>query len=295
MTSRGKFVLYALIGLLGGAASFATVDLLLRFQESFSSYLSFNLLLGASFGIMLGVFLGSAEGIVHSNRHKVLTGILVGVLVGALGGILGVHYGQSLLLSLLSRSSYQDSLPLGLSLFFRALSWSVMGILIGMVEGIRARSGIKIFYGMLGGLFGGFLGGILLELINHFSRSYALSRLLGMLVLGSLIGVFYAILERNFTPGVFRVLNGSLKGKKLALNQRKLTVGFSNRNDLALNGYNGVEKLHSVITVRGDQVQILPFRNAYTIMVNDEKVDQAVLKYHDVIAVGDARFLFEVK
>jgi len=295
MKSRNKFVLYAVIGLIGGAASFAAVDLVMRFQESFSSYLSFNLVLGASFGILLGAFLGSAEGIVQTNRHKILTGIVVGIIVGSIGGILGVYFGQSLLLSLLEKRSAEGGVNPLSSLIFHALSWAIMGSFVGMVEGIRARSGIKIFYGLLGGLLGGIFGGLILEALSQAMSGYVTARLLGLLALGGMIGVFYAILERNFTPGVLRVLNGSLKGKKLALNQRKLTIGYSSRNDLALPGYDKVEKLHAVITVKGDQVNLEPFRHVYPLLINDKKEQQATLKYHDVIRIGEARFLYEVK
>lgn len=295
MKSGNKFLLYAVIGLIGGAASFAAVDLIMRFQESFSSYLIFNLVLGASFGILIGACLGSAEGIVQTNRHKILTGIIVGVVVGAIGGILGVYFGQSLLLSLLEKRAAEGAVNPVSSLIFHALSWAIMGLFIGMVEGIRARSGIKILYGMLGGLLGGIFGGLILEALSQAMSGYVAARLLGLLALGGMIGIFYAILERNFTPGVLRVLNGSLKGKKLALNQRKLTIGFSPRNDLALPGYKDVEKLHAVITVRGDQVNLEPFRHVYSLYVNDMEEQETTLKYHDVIRIGDARFLYEVK
>jgi len=295
MTGRNKFLLYTLIGLLGGAASFCVVDMVLRLQTQFPSYLMYNLVLGASFGILLGSFLGSIEGIVHSNKRKIFSGILVGIIVGALGGILGVNLGQSLLLTLLSKTGMNGSAGIFGSLFIRALSWAIMGLFIGMVEGIRARSGVKILYGLLGGLLGGFVGGIILELLNQYLSSLSLARFLGLFVLGGMIGVFYAIMERNFSPGVFRVLNGSLKGKKLALNQRKLTIGYSVKNDLALPGYDDVEKLHAVVTVKGDQVTLEPFRNVYTLIINDQEETKKILKYHDVIRIGEARFLYEVK
>ncbi|MDC7221485.1 MAG: FHA domain-containing protein [Spirochaetales bacterium] len=285
MTESGKMGLYTAIGAVGGLAAFALVGLISLMKESFGSYLFFNIVMGASFGLAIGAVLGSAEGIVHGNKQKIIKGLLYGTLTGIAGGIVGVFLGQSLLMKF---ARTLGEVPLFMGALIQALCWMIMGMFVALGEGLRSRSGFKLTYGLLGGLTGGLLGGFILELLT--------SRFIGLIVLGASITFFYALMEKNFSRGVLRVLNGSMKGKKLALNQRKLTVGYGPGNDLALSGYDGVEeKCHAVITVKGDGVTVEPFSHRYDVFVNDEKTQKIRLKYEDVIRIGEARFLYEVK
>ncbi len=285
MTESGKIGLYTGIGVIGGLAAFALVGLVSLMKEAFGSYLLFNIVMGACFGLAIGAVLGSAEGIVHGNKKKILTGLLYGTLTGIAGGIVGVFLGQSLLMRF---SRNLGDVPMGISALIHALCWMIMGMFVSLGEGIRSRSGYKLTYGIIGGLTGGLLGGFLLEILT--------SRLAGLIILGGAITFFYALMEKNFSRGVLRVLNGSMKGRKLALNQKHLTLGHGNRNDLALTGYGGIEeKCHAVITVNSDGVFIEPFSYRYDLFVNDEKTQKSKLKYEDVIRIGEARFLYEVK
>jgi hypothetical protein len=285
MTESGKIGLYTVIGAIGGLAAFALVGLVTFLKAGFGSYLIFNIVMGASFGLAIGAVLGSVEGIVHGNRSKIVTGLVYGALTGIAGGIVGVFLGQSLLLRF---ARNLGEVPMVVSALIHALCWMIMGMFVSLGEGLRSRSGYKLAYGILGGLTGGLLGGFLLEILT--------SRLAGLIILGCAITFFYALMEKNFSRGVLRVLNGSMKGRKLALNQRKLTLGRGKGNDLALTGYDGVqEKCHAVITVKSEGVTIEPFSHRYKVFVNDEKIQKAKLKYEDVIRIGEARFLYEVK
>lgn len=285
MTESAKIGLYTGIGVIGGLAAFALVGIVTFLQESFGSYLLYNIVVGASFGLAIGAVLGSAEGIVHGNKHKIISGLIFGSVTGIVGGIVGVFFGQSLLLRF--TVSGEELSPMFAALI-QALCWMVMGMFVSMGEGIRSKSGLKVTYGIIGGLVGGFLGGFALEILT--------SRLLGLIILGGAITFFYALLEKNFSRGVLRVLNGEMKGRKLALNQRTLTVGTAPGNDLALHNYEKIEeKCHAVFSVKNDGVTLEPFSHRYDVYVNDEKIQKAKLKYEDVIRIGEARFLYEVK
>lgn len=285
MRESKKMGLYTLIGGIGGMAAYSLVGLVILMKEEFSSYLVYNLLLGSLFGIMIGAGLGSAEGIVHGNKKKIISGLFWGALTGMLGGLVGVFLGQSILMELVGLSKTQGTL---ISLLFYSLSWMIMGMFVSLGEGIRSKSGRKLLYGLLGGAVGGLLGGILMEWLT--------SSFLGLLFLGSSITFFYAVFEKNFSKGVLRVLNGPMKGKKLALNQKTLTIGQGDGNDFALRNYEDIiEKCHAVLHVKPDGVQIEPFSHRYAVYVNDETVQKSKLRYEDVIRIGSARFLYEVK
>lgn len=293
MTTKARVFFYCLIGAIGGAICAVTMEILFNFQSLFTQYSAFYLVAGALYGLILGIFLGTAEGIVHSNRRKIVTGIIAGSIVGIIGGIVGTLLGQSLILQLASYFDYSKPI---LKILIKAVGWIIPALFIGMAEGIRSLSLVKILYGLLGGAIGGFFGGLFMESASILFNSITWGRFAGFIVLGLAILFFFSLLEKRFSKGVFRILNGPLKGKKMALNQRKLTLGKTEKNDFALKKYEEIERLHAVVLVRHSIVSISPFRAAYGLYVNDEKVDDSIeLKYEDVIRIGNARFLYEVK
>src|SRR5437870_1031580 len=83
------------------------------------------------------------------------------------------------------------------------LGWSLLGLAIGMSEGIAARSLGKFSYGMLGGTIGGFLGGALFMIFYNFatridpetgqtSTTYFWNAM-GLVILGACIGSLSAL------------------------------------------------------------------------------------------------------
>ena len=107
----------------------------------------------------------------------------------------------------------------------RAIGWAVLGVFVGAGEGVRAASLKKIAVGVLGGLVGGLVGGFALEYAALLFPQLAYPRLLGFLILGLAIGVFYGLVERGLSFGVLRLLTGPLKGKEFLLNQRRMNIG----------------------------------------------------------------------
>ena len=82
---------------------------------------------------------------------------------------------------------------LAITMVARGLGWSLLGVAIGMSEGIAARSLGKFSYGMLGGALGGLVGGVLFELFHSFAPQLLVDDLfvelaLGLVILGACIG-----------------------------------------------------------------------------------------------------------
>jgi hypothetical protein len=73
----------------------------------------------------------------------------------------------------------------------RAVGWAVLGLFVGVGEGVRAASLKKAAVGALGGLIGGLAGGFPPEYAALLFPKLAYPRLLGFLILGLAIGVFY--------------------------------------------------------------------------------------------------------
>jgi hypothetical protein len=294
-TAARRWILCGL-GVLAGLAAWPVTELALKYQSSFPSYLIFSLALGAVFGLILGAFFGSAAGITTYIRIRIIRGALAGAAVGLAGGAVGFLIGQAVLLLLgnVIFSSRRSLTMVGLPVA-RAVGWSVLGVFIGMADGIRVRSLKKILVGSLGGFIGGLLGGFLLEYSGVFFPSFSYARLGGCILLGLLIGLFYGIIERQLSCGVLRILNGPYKGKEYLVSQNRMTVGASSRSDISLSGYKKVGEIHAVITVKRKNVRLREKDTAFPVLVNEEKVKEHELKFEDVIKMGSARLYYRAE
>lgn len=296
MSTLFRKLVFATIGMLGGLAAWPIVEMLMSLQSVFPSFLIFTVSLGALFGAVVGGFLGSSEGITLSIKSKIVPGVITGALVGIVGGMIGFLIGQGALLFIsdyvLHSNKALKSLGIPIS---RVVSWAFLGLIVGMVEGIRAVSWAKIKVGILGGFLGGILGGLVLELVQLYFPQLMLARLLGMLVLGALIGLFYGLFEKGFSSGVLRLLNGTLKGKEYLLVKRKIRVGSSGKSDIQLSNYKDVADTHAILNVKKETVTIENAGEKNRVLVNEIKIESQALKFEDVVQIGSAKFLFFYK
>ena len=175
----------------------------------------------------------------------------------------------------------------------RAVAWAVLGLFVGAGEGARSRSPRKIGVGVLGGALGGLVGGALLEYSRLLLPVPAVSRLIGLVILGVAIAFFYGLIERGFAAGVLRVLNGRLKGKEFLINQRRSRIGSSPaQRDRARRA----TKTSRNGTPRCACARARPcwprLEQGRPVLVNDRPVEEHVLKYEDVVKVGSAKLFF---
>ncbi len=293
MSTLARKLILAALGLLAGAAVWPVAELVLFFQPRFASYLPFLAVLGAVTGLLLGAVFGSAEGITSRIKSRIPPGMLLGALIGLAGGAVGLLAGQAALwlfgeAALRSYRSFRTVvLPVS-----RAIGWAVLGLFVGVGEGVRAASLKKAAVGALGGLVGGLAGGFALEYAAFALPKQAFPRLLGFLILGLAIGVFYGLVERGLSYGVLRLLAGPLKGKEFLLNQRRLAIGQARSNQIALPGYAMADR-QAQIRVRRGEVSLVNLEPRVPVLVNERKVEEARLKYGDVLAIGPAKLFFK--
>jgi hypothetical protein len=294
MSTLVRRIILVVLGVLAGAAVWPAAELVLHFQARFPSYLLFLGLLGALTGILMGGFLGAAEGITSRVQARIPAGMLLGALVGCLGGAAGLLAGQAALwligdLALRSFHSFQTVvLPVS-----RAIGWGVLGLFVGAGEGIRALSPKKIAVGMLGGLVGGLVGGAALEYARLLLPGLAYPRLIGFLILGLAIGLFYGLIERGLAFGVLRVLTGALKGKEFLLNQNRLRIGASRSNEIALPNYPGLADRQALVRLRRGEITLVNLEPKSAMLVNDQKVEESRLKYGDVVKIGPVKLFLK--
>ncbi|HUI73173.1 MAG TPA: FHA domain-containing protein [Spirochaetia bacterium] len=292
-TVTSRFIFLAL-GFLGGLAAWPAAEVILSFQGGFPSYLAFLTLLGAVVGALMGAFFGAAEGITSRIKKRIPSGLLLGALVGCVGGALGALVGQAALwliggVFLLSYRNMQwVVLPVS-----RAIGWAVLGVFVGAGEGVRALSPKKIAVGVLGGVLGGIVGGFALEYSRLLLPGFAFFRLVGFVILGLAIGLFYGLIEQGMSFGVLRILAGELKGKEFLLSERRVRIGRSPRNEIALPSYDDLADLQADIRVKKGEPVITNLDDRVAMLINEEKTQERRLKLGDVIKIGSARIFYK--
>ncbi len=294
MTTMVRRLIILALGILAGLCVWPVAELILYFQAGFPSYFVFLALLGAAFGALMGVFFGTAEGVTSRIKSRIPQGMLLGAVVGLIGGAAGFLAGQAALwligeLFMRSYGNFQwVVLPIS-----RAIGWAVLGIFVGAVEGIRAMSAKKILVGILGGFLGGLAGGFALEYSRLLIPLIALSRLIGLVILGLAIGLFYGLIEQGMAFGIIRILTGDLKGKEFLLNQGRMRIGKSRRNEVALPTYADLADRQAQLKVVKGDVVLTNLEPKLPMLVNEQKVQEQRLKLGDVIKIGSAKIFFK--
>lgn len=311
MTLEIRRLIQIALGVLGGLASWPLLELLSHLESRFSGYLAYTAISGAVFGLLFGAFLGGAEGIIASRGRRILTGTISGALIGGAGGAVGFLVGQGVLFLIGERLATtvaeinRIALPIG-----RAVGWAILGACVGASGGIRVLSARKSLIGALGGFSGGIVGGAIVEYGRLVFAGVPAARLLGLLALGALIGLAYAWVEKRLSFGVFRVLNGPFKSREFILNQRRMVIGARAGCDIPVpafetagsgglrrgRGYREVAGRHCRLFTRGHNLFVQPLEGRVRLnektIGDDDPAAASPLKYDDVVACGEARFLY---
>ncbi len=281
------------LGILGGVAAWPLTELIVTSQARFPSYLLFVAVLGAAVGILMGAFFGAAAGIFARVKSRILAGMFVGAIIGLIGGIIGLLIGQAALFLVggLFLRSYRGFQRVGLPIS-RAIGWAFLGIFVGLAEGFRSGSAKKMGIGLLGGLIGGLIGGFALEYSRLYLPQDFPSRLIGLIVLGLAIGLFYGIIERSMAFGILRVLNGRLKGKEFILNEARVRIGRAKRNEITLEPYENLADRQVQIRFRKGEALLTNLEPKHPVLINDQPVTEHRLKYEDVLKIGSAKLFY---
>ncbi len=295
MTLFWKRVIICALGVLAGVLVWPVMELFLAQQTQFPNYLVFSVASGAAFGLLFGVFLGTAEGIIAGSNHRIMVGAGTGAALGLLGGMLGFVVGQAVLFVVgeFVLIQEQDVRAIGFPLA-RALGWAVLGLFVGSTEGIRVRSLRKLAMGVAGGFLGGFLGGAVIEYGSVHVEQAAVVRFAGLVLLGAAIALFHALIERQLSLGVLRLLNGRFKGKEFVINQRRAVIGSGAGADFIIKGYRDVLERHARLRYKNHELYIEPLepQQAGGVLVNNRPIAEQRLKYEDVIKIGSAKLFF---
>jgi hypothetical protein len=261
-----------------------------------------SLLGGAVIGGIIGYFIVSVDAIRDRAVVKFARLSSYGVILGAIGGALGMYLGDKVNYLLIGIAENWFMYILA-----RGIGWSLLGMAIGMSEGIAARSLGKFSYGTLGGTIGGFVGGCLFMLFYLFairidptteqaSTTYFWGAM-GLAILGACIGSLSALVQAVFQPACVRVLRGWQEGREYALDKPASLLGRDEHADIALFRDMKIEKKHAYIRQMGERYVLVnnnaPAENT---LVNDRPVaDRIELAEGDRIQLGNVLMRFHMR
>lgn len=169
-------------------------------------------LVGALVGGTIGAGLNVVAGMANGQWRQMLERLTPGFLGGGIGGACGGLVGDLLY-------SYAE-LP-------RAFGWMLMGLGIGVVEGIHEKSPSKLRNGLVGGGLGGLVGGFLFDPLSRMmsSGSGMSSRATAFVILGICIGAMIGLVQVVLKEAWLTVMDGYRSGRQLILSQAVTTLG----------------------------------------------------------------------
>ncbi len=284
MSRRMRTYFYAVLGAIGGLIGWQVSDALgLSFAASL--YLS-EAIVGALVGLCIGLFIGMTEGLMTRNPVQAARAGLFSALLGLFAGAIGLPLGEFL---------FQG---VGAGLFGRALGWSVLGLLIGLAEGVVGRS--QAWKGMLGGLIGGALGGVLLEAAHVWWKNPSTGKAAGLLLLGAAVGAFISLIVVLLSRAWLEVTSGKLKGAEFILDKfmhaggPSIAIGSSPLKSEIVLPDPDVAPQHAVLSGDGHQFTLKDISLAGT-FINNKRIEIARLSDGQRIRMGNTEMIYHEK
>ncbi|HET6880381.1 MAG TPA: FHA domain-containing protein [Pirellulales bacterium] len=233
---------------------------------------------GAIVGAGIGLGLSAVAALACGRLSQVGLRGLPGIVGGGFGGAVGSFVGNVI----------YSLLPL----LGRAPGWMVVGIGIGMVEGLYERSASKLRNGLIGGALGGLLGGVLFDVIQKavVHGSGMASRAAGFVVLGIAIGALIGLVQVVLKDAWLTVLDGYRPGRQLILSRAVTALGRGDHLPLPFLGpmNAGIESEHLRIVRQASGAFVLEDNQSKLgTRLNNQPVAQPMpLKDGDVIKFG---------
>jgi hypothetical protein len=264
---------------------------------------------GAIIGGSIGYFVVSVEAIRDYALVRFCRLASYGLILGAAGGALGMWLGDQINFILIEHYGARRFL---VALLARGIGWMVLGWVVGLSEGIAARSLAKLSYGALGGALGGFVGGVLFVLLylgavesssgglvgSVFGGEggTALAGALGLVILGACIGALSALVQGVFLPASVRVLRGWQEGREYSLEKLVNQLGRDESADVLLLRDMKIEKQHAVIRRDQDRFVLVNHAPPAQTQVNGAAViESRELEDGDRIQLGEVVLRFQLK
>ena len=232
---------------------------------------------GAGVGLFIGGMVGAVEGVVvKGSAPRAALGALAGAAAGLVSGLLGLFLGEA------------GFLIIGGGLMGRSLGWLLLGLFLGIGEGVVARSWRRSSYGAIGGTLAGAIGGVIYEGMTQafLERGDTVQMVVGALgliligaCLGSIIPISVIVVGAR---GTLHVLGGRKKGLEVAVVDA-VTLGSYDGCEVYLPGDPGIDQKHARVYRKSGQFFIEDLGSRSGTFVDGPR---GVCRVHDVELVA---------
>jgi len=275
---------YGVLGAIGGVIGWHFSNMLgLSFTQSV--YIS-EIVIGALIGLCIGISIGLGEGLLTHNLFHALKASLLSGGLGLIGGAVGLPIAEFLFQVLGGQS------------FSRAFGWAIFGLMIGLAAG--SNSGSQIWKGAIGGFIGGIFGSILLDSARNWLQDPLMGKAAGLLLLGTSVGVFIAMIVFLLSKAWLEVETGKLKGTEFILDKFIKTNGPSAfigsdalKSDIVLPDPD-IDPQHALIKGADTHLNIKDMSMSGT-FINNRKIEQTSLKNNQKIRMGNTQLIYHEK
>ncbi len=266
-------------------------------------------LLGLFTGLFVGGLIGGASGWSQGSRAQIKRGLLWGSVAGAIAGTIGVQIAATVYswIQSVQPRARENFIGEPVQLIARALGWGAFGMLLGAGQAVATRSWQRVRQGAIGGLIGGVIGGIAFEVVAPLTQGISqaaesgraevgrFSRAVGLVCIGSGIGLFVGLTEFLLRSAWIRVLIGRNEGKEFLVDAPRTLIGRSESVDIPLFGDPSVVPQHAAIDRAGREYVLTAAGPQAPVFVNGQPVGQMALRDGDVMQIGQFQLQFRLK
>ncbi|MFV9503667.1 MAG: FHA domain-containing protein [Oscillochloridaceae bacterium umkhey_bin13] len=288
MNKRLQIYYSSLFGALGGLAGWWVVGSIAT--QAWGVW-GAALFVGGGLGLALGALVAAADGAMVKRRPvRAMRDGILGGLAGLFAGAVGMVLAQAAFFAL--AGGWEG----------RALSWMLLGGVIGAGDLLVHRRPQRAAYATLGGLLGGLMGGLIYEgltrlLLAQSGPNQVWIGGLGMVIIGACIGALIPVARQTFARGELRVLGGEQAGLVREVTD-SATIGRYDGNDLYLPDH-GVAWRHAVVRRANDGFELAVLDNIDgTAQLGEQRLgpgSQAPLQHGDRIKIGGAELEFRAR
>jgi len=251
-----------------------------------------NLIFYGISGVMIAMLLASADSLMERNINGTIVRGSIGAVVGLAGG---------LVVALLVNRIEQQMMPLQELQSFtnrmltHAICWGLLGFFLAAAPGLILRNGKRLLIGVIGGVIGGVLGGLMFDPVEQWTGNVHISRLVAIVLVGLLTGLFSGIIENAIKTGWLKVEAGLIAGKQFVLYRDPTFIGSHPMSHIYLFNDPLIGKRHACVHIVGNGYEIEDLPLGTRTYVNGKPVTRQRLRNGDELRVGATVFKFQEK
>ena len=288
--AKGKspVLVMTVAGLLGGIAGFILSETIQGGDTTNFFPESLYLSTGVWFLLIIagiGLLLSASQGIIEKNVEKSTSNILTALPALAVGGFVSGAVAQKVYEMLLENDGSQVTA--------RTIAWGIAGGLGGLAVGAGFRSLVRVRNCGIGGLGGGLLGGLLFDQIATDGGSSA--RFVGIVLIGTLMGLFIALLDAATTDYYLELASGEQRGQQFVLFDNVSIIGCARTVAVTLVRDPLVTEQHVRATKTSGGLAIECLKGASAVLINGQSTQNGTLPVGGTIQIGNTVLVLQSK